>query len=108
MEVRKFVLVSKLWCICDTKKFVYSSCSVCRILVLISLIFSIYQEVVEETMKNVPLLKEIVDYYTGPDRITAKRQQEELERVAKTIPANAPASVMQFADRAVLSLQVRS
>lgn len=57
-------------------------------------------------MKNVPLLKEIVDYYSGPDRVTAKKQQEELERVAKTIPASAPSSVKQFTDRAVLSLQV--
>ncbi|KDP42449.1 hypothetical protein JCGZ_00246 [Jatropha curcas] len=64
-----------------------------------------WEEVVEETMKNVPLLKEIVDYYSGPDRVTAKKQQEELERVAKTIPASAPASVKRFADRAVLSLQ---
>ncbi|KAF2288052.1 hypothetical protein GH714_004113 [Hevea brasiliensis] len=64
-----------------------------------------WEEVIEETMKNVPLLKEIVDYYSGPDRVTAKRQQEELERVAKTIPASAPSSVKQFADHAVLSLQ---
>ncbi|XP_065852406.1 uncharacterized protein [Euphorbia lathyris] len=64
-----------------------------------------WEAVVEETMKRVPLWKEIVDYYSGPDRVTAKKQQEELERVAKTIPPNVPASVKQFTDRAVLSLQ---
>ena len=60
----------------------------------------------KETMERVPLMKEIVDYYSGPDRVTAKQQQEELERVARTVPVSAPQSVKQFADRAVLSLQV--
>lgn len=60
----------------------------------------------KETMERVPLLKEIVDHYSGPDRVTAKKQQEELERVAKTLPANVPDSVKRFTDRAVLSLQV--
>lgn len=57
-------------------------------------------------MKNVPLMKELVDYYSGPNRVTAKQQGEELERVAKTLPASAPASVTRFTDRAVLSLKV--
>ena len=39
----------------------------------------------KETMERVPLMKEIVDYYSGPDRVTAKQEQEELERVAKTV-----------------------
>ncbi|XP_073145383.1 uncharacterized protein [Henckelia pumila] len=64
-----------------------------------------WEEVMEETMKTVPLIKEIVDHYSGPDRVTAKQQQEELERVAKTLPASAPASVKRFTERAVLSLQ---
>ncbi|PIN24955.1 hypothetical protein CDL12_02295 [Handroanthus impetiginosus] len=64
-----------------------------------------WEEVMEETMKKVPLIKEIVDHYSGPDRVTAKQQQEELERVAKTLPVSAPASVKRFTDRAVLSLQ---
>ncbi|XP_075513783.1 LOW QUALITY PROTEIN: uncharacterized protein LOC142548977 [Primulina tabacum] len=64
-----------------------------------------WEEVIEETMKNVPLMKEIVDHYSGPERVTAKQQQEELERVAKTLPASAPASVKRFTERAVLSLQ---
>ncbi|CAK7337182.1 unnamed protein product [Dovyalis caffra] len=65
-----------------------------------------WEELVEDTMKQAPLMKEIVDSYSGPDRVSAKKQQEELERVAKTIPATAPDSVKSFADRAVLSLQV--
>ncbi|KAG8363077.1 hypothetical protein BUALT_BualtUnG0007000 [Buddleja alternifolia] len=64
-----------------------------------------WEEIIEETMKTVPLMKEIVDYYSGPDRVTAKQQQEELDRVAKTLPASAPASVKRFTERAVLSLQ---
>ncbi|XVE79925.1 hypothetical protein DITRI_Ditri14bG0096300 [Diplodiscus trichospermus] len=64
-----------------------------------------WEEAIKETMERVPLLQEIVDYYSGPDRITAKKQQEELERVAKTIPESAPASVKLFANRAVFSLQ---
>ncbi|KAF5733376.1 Hydroxyproline-rich glycoprotein family protein putative isoform 1 [Tripterygium wilfordii] len=64
-----------------------------------------WEEAVEEIMKQVPLLKEIIDYYSGPDRVTAKTQQQELERVAKTIPERAPDSVKRFADRAILSLQ---
>ncbi|CAN0891167.1 hypothetical protein LINGRAHAP2_LOCUS16850 [Linum grandiflorum] len=64
-----------------------------------------WEEVMEETMRNVPLLKKIVDHYAGPDRVTAKQQQQELERVAGTLPAIAPPSVKRFADRAALSLQ---
>ncbi|XP_021818247.1 serine/threonine-protein kinase LMTK3 [Prunus avium] len=64
-----------------------------------------WEEVVNETMERVPLLKEIVDHYSGPDRVTARKQQEELERVAKTLPAKVPDSVKRFTDRAVLSLQ---
>ncbi|KAM7496800.1 hypothetical protein LguiA_021214 [Lonicera macranthoides] len=64
-----------------------------------------WEEVMKETMEQVPLLKEIVDHYSGPDRVTAKRQQEELERVAKTLPDSAPTSVKRFTDRALLSLQ---
>lgn len=64
-----------------------------------------WEEVVEETMQKVPLLREIVDYYSGPDRVTAKQQGEELERVAKTLPKSVPTSVKCFTDRAVLSLQ---
>ncbi|XP_071905564.1 uncharacterized protein [Coffea arabica] len=64
-----------------------------------------WEEAVEETMKKVPLLKEIVDYYSGPDRVTAKQQQEEIERVAKALPESVPASVKRFTNRAVLSLQ---
>ncbi|KAF9668307.1 hypothetical protein SADUNF_Sadunf15G0115200 [Salix dunnii] len=63
------------------------------------------KEIVEETMKDAPLMKKIVDSYSGPDRVSAKKQKEELERVAKTISASAPDSVKSFADRAVLSLQ---
>ncbi|KDO45643.1 hypothetical protein CISIN_1g009722mg [Citrus sinensis] len=64
-----------------------------------------WEEAVNEVMERVPLLKEIVDHYSGPDRVTAKQQGEELERVAKTIPESAPASIKRFANRAVLSLQ---
>ncbi|KAM5586901.1 translation initiation factor IF-2 [Rosa sericea] len=64
-----------------------------------------WEEAMKETMERVPLLKEIVDQYSGPDRVTAKKQQEELERVAKTLPAKVPDSVKQFTDRVVLSLQ---
>lgn len=66
-----------------------------------------WREVVEETMKNVPLMKQLVDYYSGSNtnRVTAKKQGEELQRVAKTLPETAPQSVKRFTDRALLSLQ---
>lgn len=57
-------------------------------------------------MKNLPLMKKVVDDHSGPNRSTAKKQGEELERVAKTLPASAPPSIKRFTDRAVLSLQV--
>lgn len=57
-------------------------------------------------MERVPLLKEIVDHYSGPGRVTANKQHQELDRVAKTLPGSAPNSVKQFTERAVLSLQV--
>lgn len=60
----------------------------------------------KETMAQVPLMKKIVDHYSGPDRVTAKVQNEELQRVANTLPQSAPYSVKTFTDRALLSLQV--
>lgn len=76
------------------------------VFLIFSFLLSFFQEAVNEVMQRVPLLKEIVDHYSGPDRVTAKQQGEELERVAKTIPESVPASIKQFANRAVLSLQV--
>ncbi|XP_038993773.1 uncharacterized protein LOC120117580 [Hibiscus syriacus] len=35
-----------------------------------------WEEAIKETMDNVPLLQEIIDHYSGPDRVTAKKQQE--------------------------------
>ncbi|XP_059454063.1 uncharacterized protein LOC132184442 [Corylus avellana] len=64
-----------------------------------------WEEIMKETMERVPLMKEIVDHYSGPDRVTAKQQQGELDRVARSVPVSAPDSVKRFADRAVLSLQ---
>ncbi|KAF9618219.1 hypothetical protein IFM89_000854 [Coptis chinensis] len=64
-----------------------------------------WEEVVEEVMSTVPHMKQVVDQYCGPDRVTAKQQQQELERVAKTLPDNVPSSVKRYTDRAVLSLQ---
>ncbi|KAF3516383.1 hypothetical protein DY000_02059566 [Brassica cretica] len=59
-----------------------------------------YQEEWEED----PLLKEIVDHYSGPDRVT-KKQNVELDRIATTVPQSAPDTVKRFADRAALSLK---
>ncbi|GAB2229857.1 hypothetical protein Drorol1_Dr00014113, partial [Drosera rotundifolia] len=64
-----------------------------------------WEEVVKETMERAPLLKQIVDSCSGPDRVTAKEQQEELEKVTNALPANLPDSVMRFTDCALLSLQ---
>ncbi|PIA53313.1 hypothetical protein AQUCO_00900114v1 [Aquilegia coerulea] len=66
-----------------------------------------WEEIIDELMKNVPVMKELIDDYCGPDTVTAKQQQQELERVAKTLPENVPSSVKQFTDHAVLSLQVK-
>ena len=64
------------------------------------------QEAIDEAMKEAPLMKDIVDHYSGPDRVTAKTQNEELDRIATTVPQSAPDSVKRFADRVALSLKV--
>ncbi|XP_019153718.1 PREDICTED: uncharacterized protein LOC109150252 [Ipomoea nil] len=65
-----------------------------------------WEEVMKETMEvRLPIIKEIVDHYSGPDRVTAKQQHEELNRVAATLPQRAPTSVKLFTERAVQSLQ---
>ncbi|XP_020256307.1 uncharacterized protein LOC109833158 [Asparagus officinalis] len=63
-------------------------------------------EIIKELMERLPHMKELMDMYCGPDRVTAKQQMQELDRVAKTLPENIPSSVKRFTDRAVLSLQV--
>ncbi|XP_006392774.2 uncharacterized protein LOC18010719 [Eutrema salsugineum] len=64
-----------------------------------------WEEAIDEVMAQAPLIKEIVDHYSGPDRVTAKKQNEELDRIATTVPKSAPDSVKRFADRAALSLK---
>lgn len=64
------------------------------------------QEAIGEAMSQAPNMKEIVDHYSGPDRTTAKKQNEELDRIATTLPQSAPDSVKRFADRVALSLKV--
>ncbi|PKA52236.1 hypothetical protein AXF42_Ash010132 [Apostasia shenzhenica] len=64
-----------------------------------------WEEAVKDIMEKLPYMKELIDMYSGPDRVTAKQQQQELERVARTLPENVPSSVKRFTDRAVLSLQ---
>ena len=66
----------------------------------------LWQEIIKELMERLPHMKELMDMYCGPDRVTAKQQMQELDRVAKTLPENIPSSVKRFTDRAVLSLQV--
>jgi hypothetical protein len=63
---------------------------------------------VEDVMRRLPVMKDAIDLYAGPDRVTAKQQQEELQRVANILPASAPTSVKKFTDRVLLSLQVIS
>lgn len=77
-------------------------------LILLAALIScfLYQKVIEETMENVPYMEQLIEHYSGPERVTAKQQQQELERVAMTLPENVPSSVKRFTDRAVLSLQV--
>lgn len=64
-----------------------------------------WEEIIEDLMERVPHMKELIDIYCGPDRVTAMQQQKELQRVANTLPDDVPASVRRFTDRAVLSLQ---
>ncbi|KAK9152587.1 hypothetical protein Sjap_000067 [Stephania japonica] len=64
-----------------------------------------WEEVIEELMERVPQMKELMDIYSGPDKVTAKQQEVELERVAKTLSDKVPSSVKRFTDRAVLSLK---
>ncbi|KAH0852513.1 hypothetical protein HID58_093896 [Brassica napus] len=63
------------------------------------------KEAIDEAMKQAPLMKDIVDHYSGPDRVTAKTQNEELDRITTTLPQSAPDSVKRFADRVALSLK---
>nr|VDD60560.1 unnamed protein product [Brassica oleracea] len=64
-----------------------------------------WEEAIGEAMAEAPHMKEIVDHYSGPDRVTAKKQNEELDRIATTVPQSAPDSVKRFADRVALSLK---
>ncbi|KAF8080042.1 hypothetical protein N665_0980s0026 [Sinapis alba] len=64
-----------------------------------------WEEAIGEVMAEAPLMKDIVDHYSGPDRVTAKKQNEELDRIATTVPQSAPDAVKRFADRAALSLK---
>ncbi|KAJ0250480.1 Uncharacterized protein HA466_0138050 [Hirschfeldia incana] len=64
-----------------------------------------WEEAIDEVLAQAPLMKDIVDHYSGPDRVTAKTQNEELDRIATTLPQIAPDSLKRFADRVALSLK---
>jgi hypothetical protein len=65
-----------------------------------------HQEAVKDVMARAPHMKELIDMYSGPDVVTAKQQEEELQRVANTLPENIPSSVKRFTDKTLLSLKV--
>lgn len=65
-----------------------------------------WQETVKDVMKRAPHMKELVDFYSYPEPVvTAKQQEEELQRVANTLPESIPNSVKRFTDKTLLSLK---
>uniref|UniRef100_A0A0E0GWU3 Uncharacterized protein n=1 Tax=Oryza nivara TaxID=4536 RepID=A0A0E0GWU3_ORYNI len=64
-----------------------------------------WEEAVKDVMARAPHMKELIDMYSGPDVVTAKQQEEELQRVANTLPGNIPSSVKRFTDKTLLSLK---
>uniref|UniRef100_J3MGL8 Uncharacterized protein n=2 Tax=Oryza brachyantha TaxID=4533 RepID=J3MGL8_ORYBR len=64
-----------------------------------------WEEAVKDVMARAPHMKELIDMYSGPDVVTAKQQEEELQRVANTLPQNIPSSVKRFTDKTLLSLK---
>uniref|UniRef100_A0A0D9WSZ6 Uncharacterized protein n=1 Tax=Leersia perrieri TaxID=77586 RepID=A0A0D9WSZ6_9ORYZ len=64
-----------------------------------------WEEAVKDVMARAPRMKEVIDMYSGPDVVTAKQQEEELQRVANTLPGNIPSSVKRFTDKTLLSLK---
>uniref|UniRef100_A0A0E0LEE0 Uncharacterized protein n=1 Tax=Oryza punctata TaxID=4537 RepID=A0A0E0LEE0_ORYPU len=64
-----------------------------------------WEEAVKDVMARAPHMKELIDMYSGPDVVTAKQQEQELQRVADTLPGNIPSSVKRFTDKTLLSLK---
>lgn len=64
-----------------------------------------WEEAVKDVMERAPHMKELIDMYSGPDVVSAKRQEEELQRVANTLPETIPNSVKRFTDKTLLSLK---
>jgi hypothetical protein len=51
-------------------------------------------------------MKELIDMYSRPDVVTAKQREEELQRVANTLPESIPSPIKRFIDKRILSLKV--
>ncbi|KAL6603688.1 hypothetical protein ACP70R_044049 [Stipagrostis hirtigluma subsp. patula] len=64
-----------------------------------------WEEAVKDVMERASHMKELIDMYSGPDVVTAKQQEEELQRVANTLPETIPSSVKRFTDKTLLSLK---
>lgn len=64
-----------------------------------------WEEAVKDVMERAPHMKELIDMYSGPDVVAAKQQEEELQRVANTLPESIPSSVKRFTDKTLLSLK---
>ncbi|CAM0908889.1 unnamed protein product [Alopecurus aequalis] len=64
-----------------------------------------WEEAVKDVMKRAPAMKELIDMYSGPDVVSAKQQEGELQRVANTLPQSIPNSVKRFTDKTLLSLK---
>ncbi|KAG8075004.1 hypothetical protein GUJ93_ZPchr0006g43488 [Zizania palustris] len=64
-----------------------------------------WEEAEKDVLARAPHMKKLIDMYSGPDVVTAKQQEEELQRVANTLPENIPSSVKRFTDKTLLSLK---
>jgi len=50
-------------------------------------------------MARAPHMKLLIDMYREPDVVTAKQQEEELQRGSSTFPESIPSSVKWFTDK---------
>lgn len=64
------------------------------------------QEEVQGVLEKAPHLEKLVELYAGPNRLTARQQNQKLQAIADTLPTHVAPEMTDFMQKALLTLQV--
>ncbi|MCO5608812.1 hypothetical protein L7F22_063029 [Adiantum nelumboides] len=64
-----------------------------------------WQDMVKDTLRNIPYYEKFAETYGGPGRYTAKQENEDLEEIAGTLPSDVGRAAKSFVNRSLTTLK---